>query len=91
MGSTPPYELSRVDRVQQMAEEIINSKTPLTINDLAINGHDLMKIGYAPGTEMGQTLRALMDIVLQDPEENRNPLYRPPDERYGACAGSWWR
>jgi tRNA nucleotidyltransferase (CCA-adding enzyme) len=42
----------------------------LTVQELAINGHDLQRVGIAPGPEMGRLLNHLLDQVLDDPSLN---------------------
>lgn len=43
---------------------------PLSIADLAVDGSDLMEIGIPAGPQIGQTLRRLLDIVVDDPSRN---------------------
>ncbi|MEI7892466.1 MAG: hypothetical protein WCI05_05215, partial [Myxococcales bacterium] len=39
--------------------------------DLCLNGSDLMEaLGLAPGRRVGEVLRALLDVVINDPLEN---------------------
>jgi tRNA nucleotidyltransferase (CCA-adding enzyme) len=40
------------------------------LRDLAIDGDDLIAIGYDPGPAIGHTLRALLDEVVRDPAAN---------------------
>lgn len=47
-----------------------DSGAPLTIGDLAVNGNDLMQAGVPQGPELGQTLKRLLDEVLEHPELN---------------------
>ncbi len=49
---------------------MLEAQEPLTVKDLAINGHDLMAIGIEPGRKMGETLKNLLQIVLDSPELN---------------------
>ena len=42
----------------------------LKLKDLAINGRDLMKMGFKEGREVGQTLSFLLEKVLDDPALN---------------------
>jgi len=72
--------LSREDYSKQQIKDFVlkvhNSKklTPsggFTISDLAINGNDVMTtLGIAPGKEVGDTLKKLLDLVLDDPSLN---------------------
>jgi tRNA nucleotidyltransferase (CCA-adding enzyme) len=44
---------------------------PLSIADLAVDGEDLLAAGVSPGKALGETLRALLEWVLEDPGRNR--------------------
>lgn len=50
--------------------KILSEKQPLTIKDLDINGHDLMKLGINQGKEIGIMLNKLLDIILENPNLN---------------------
>jgi hypothetical protein len=43
---------------------------PLRLEDLAVNGRDLIAQGLKPGPQFGGILSRLMDHVLEDPELN---------------------
>ena len=51
--------------VEGVLEEIFSEKACLSIKDLAVNGHDLMTLGYT-GPAIGQALQFLLDGVLDD-------------------------
>ena len=51
--------------VEGVLEEIISENACLSIKDLAVNGHDLMRLGYT-GPAIGQALQFLLDGVLDD-------------------------
>ncbi len=51
-----------LDRVCEFVNEYNNSKAPIFIRDLLINGNELMDIGFK-GLEIGVTLGALLKIV----------------------------
>jgi len=70
LGSAPPFDFTALNEMQAEIEEILRENQPLNIQDLAINGHDLMEIGIEPGPGMGQILQALLEIVLEDPQKN---------------------
>jgi tRNA nucleotidyltransferase (CCA-adding enzyme) len=44
-------------------------RDPVEISDLAVNGDDLLRIGIT-GKRLGETLRALLRYVLEDPSRN---------------------
>ncbi|HET9003606.1 MAG TPA: CCA tRNA nucleotidyltransferase [Gemmatimonadaceae bacterium] len=45
-------------------------RDPIEIADLAIDGDDLRRAGFAPGPLLGKILSALLDWVLEDPARN---------------------
>ncbi len=45
-------------------------RDPLSVGDLAIDGNDLMKQGVPAGPAIGETLRRLLEVVIDDPAKN---------------------
>lgn len=67
----PPAELNSLDRLTTTIENILTSKTPLTIGELAIGGKDLIEeLGLAPGPQIGKILDNLLKSALRDPGIN---------------------
>ncbi len=57
-------------------------RDPLTLGDLVVDGDDLRQAGVAEGRAMGETLKWLLDQVLDDPGVNsRETLLRMVRER----------
>jgi tRNA nucleotidyltransferase (CCA-adding enzyme) len=56
--------------LQERLQREIDNGVPLTVQALAINGHDLQRLGIAPGPEMGRLLARMLDHVLDDPSRN---------------------
>lgn len=69
-GSMPPHDFSNIDFLRNECERVIKQKEPMTVKDLAINGHQIMKLGIAQGKEVGDILNYLLEIVLENPETN---------------------
>lgn len=46
-------------------------RDPVSIADLAVDGEDLARAGVGSGRAVGDTLRRLLDHVLEHPEDNR--------------------
>ena len=72
-GSKPQYDIYDIYDILNLKEEckrIIDEKQPLTVKDLAINGHDLMALGYKQGKDIGAILTKLLDLVIENPELN---------------------
>ena len=56
--------LSHFPLVRGMVEEILAEGSCLQLKDLAIDGKDLMALGFHPGPELGKCLQALLNQVL---------------------------
>ena len=67
-------KLSNLDSVAEVYKKIIENNAPLCIKDLAVNGNDLIALGIEKGPKIGQILNRLLDIVLENPEENKKEL-----------------
>ena len=52
--------------IHRLLSDIEGENACLTIKDLAINGHDLIDLGYAPGKAMGQCLQNLLSQVVDE-------------------------
>jgi tRNA nucleotidyltransferase (CCA-adding enzyme) len=59
---------ARVESVYRRAIRIAY-RDPVEVSDLSVNGDDLLGIGIA-GKRLGDTLRALLAFVLEDPSRN---------------------
>jgi tRNA nucleotidyltransferase (CCA-adding enzyme) len=59
-----------VDVLRRLRGEL-RSHPPLRLEDLALNGRDLVAMGLKPGPRFGKILDALMEQVLLDPTLNR--------------------
>jgi tRNA nucleotidyltransferase/poly(A) polymerase len=56
--------------LQERLQREIDNGAPLTVQDLALDGHDLQRLGIPPGPKMGKLLAYLLDQVLDDPSRN---------------------
>ena len=70
LGSAPPFNFTELNAIIDGVARIINEKPPMNIKDLAVNGNDLIDLGIQPGPYMGEILRYLMDVVLEDSDKN---------------------
>jgi tRNA nucleotidyltransferase (CCA-adding enzyme) len=71
-GETGPRdedELARLRRFRRVVEAERGS--PHRLADLAVDGTDLIALGYQPGPALGRTLAELLDEVVDDPSLNR--------------------
>ena len=50
---------------------ILEEKNCLSLKDLAVTGHDLIQAGVTPGKQVGESLRELLELVIDHPEYNQ--------------------
>lgn len=63
-------KLAYVDEYENLYDEILEKQQCLSIKELAVNGSDLIAAGMKPGKELGVVLKALLEVVLDDPARN---------------------
>lgn len=56
---------------EKISNKIIEEGQCLTLKELAVNGADLIQAGIAPGKQMGEILKQLLEMVLDDPDKNK--------------------
>lgn len=56
--------------MQKRIAEVISEDMAIKISDLAINGADLMRLGYEPGPVFNKILKYLLEIVIDEPMKN---------------------
>ena len=64
------FAIYGIQKVKERYNEILKNKSPLRIKDLAINGDDIKKDGFLEGKEIGDCLKWMLNIVLENPEYN---------------------
>lgn len=69
-GGAYPNQLKGILRLKRRIQEELEKKPPFGPKDLALNGHDLMNLGYPAGPLLGQILKKLVELVLDDPALN---------------------
>jgi tRNA nucleotidyltransferase/poly(A) polymerase len=64
----PQSELDAAARLRMLLEQ--ERKQPHRLADLAVNGADLIQLGFREGPELGHALESLLDAVVDDPALN---------------------
>jgi hypothetical protein len=59
-----------VDAWRNLRAEL-RAAPPLSLDELAINGGDLKRLGLKPGPVFGEILSELLDQVLDEPDRNQ--------------------
>lgn len=72
-----------LDEIRRIYGEIKSKGHCLSLKELAITGDDLVDIGFKPGKEVGNILKKLLDVVLDDPDmNNRDRLIKLVKQEY---------
>jgi tRNA nucleotidyltransferase (CCA-adding enzyme) len=65
------YNEEAIDHLRELqSRQDAILRHPFTVNDLAVNGHDLMQIGIPEGPEIGRILKEMLETVLDNPDIN---------------------
>ena len=67
-GPPPLDDIERLRRFRRMLEQ--EQRQPHRLADLAVDGRDLIALGFRPGPELGRTLHELLRDVVEDPSRN---------------------
>ena len=58
------YRQEGFDRLSALAEKVLSEEQCFTLKDLAVNGSDLIRMGYKPGPKIGVILDKLLTKVI---------------------------
>lgn len=64
------YEVEKIKELQDELDEIVAAGDAFKISDLAVNGNDLLALGYK-GKEIGNKLNEILLLVVDDKLQNR--------------------
>lgn len=67
-------ELKKVKKIKQKVNEFLKEKPPVSLKDLAINGKDLINLGYKENKKLGEALKKILGIVIEKPELNKKKV-----------------
>ena len=57
-------EIEKLNEIEKLLEEVLQEKECFSLKDLAINGQDLIGIGYKSNKELGNTLNTILQKVI---------------------------
>lgn len=60
----------KVSQIYRMIKEIKQDQDCFSLKDLAVNGKDLMQLGYSQDKSLGNALNTLLGLVMDDKMEN---------------------
>jgi tRNA nucleotidyltransferase (CCA-adding enzyme) len=65
-GTGIPSKSAPFDEIRTLAAQIQAENACLCMKDLAVNGSDLIALGFTPGKQLGSCLQALLELVLDE-------------------------
>ena len=68
--ATVHRDTSNIDLGESILEEVLEDNTPKKRSDLAINGNDLIALGYPQGKIIGDILTKIEEAIIDDKLEN---------------------
>jgi putative nucleotidyltransferase with HDIG domain len=81
-GPEPTEDLAQLARFRRVLES--ERAQPHRLGDLAVDGRDLIELGFRPGPKLGATLRDLLHDVVESPSRNtRDELLRRARAKLG--------
>ena len=85
-GQKSTFEKERIDKVhniEKLLNEVIKENECFSLKDLAIDGKDLLTIGYKSGIELGNTLNGVLQMVIDgDIPNDKEKLLQEASRRY---------
>ena len=74
-GKGRPAFGSPYDKIRRILDQLDKEEGRLQIRDLAVNGHDLMALGFEAGPQIGKCQKQLLEMVLNGEVPNeKEPL-----------------
>jgi tRNA nucleotidyltransferase (CCA-adding enzyme) len=68
VDALPIADIEKLDQFRRLLKR--ERKHPHRLADLAVNGNDLIELGFKPGPDLGHVLRDLLRQVVDDPAQN---------------------
>jgi len=69
-NSKSQFNNNEIKALQKRISEVKEKEMVLKVEDLALDGFDLISLGIKPGPEIGSLLDKLLNIVIEDPMKN---------------------
>lgn len=75
-------KLEKLAQLRELYDGICRRQECISLKDLAVTGSDLIALGMPPGREIGELLKELLDLVLENPHKNtRDELLRISEKK----------
>ena len=66
-------DVSELEEIKKEAQRIIEQNEPRSVKELAVNGFDLMQLGFQ-GKEISNMLEVLLEEVISNPKKNEKEI-----------------
>ncbi len=76
-GQNATYAIERLKTIKEIERiwlELKEKNNCLSLKNLAINGKDLLALGFIAGPEIGAILSKLLELVIEEPNINKKDL-----------------
>ena len=81
-GTAVPETGEELEAIRRHSEEIRRRGDCISLKTLAVTGKDLIQAGMKPGKGLGETLNHLLNLVLENPEQNKKELLIREAKKY---------
>ena len=71
---TVEEKMKDLDESYNLFRKIYQSNQCVSLKELAVSGSDLIANGFKPGKELGDILKMLLEIVIEQPDLNRREI-----------------
>ena len=63
-------ERIQIDLHKKLLQSVIDKEQAVGTKDLAIGGNDILALGVSPGPKVGEILKQLVELIIEDPTQN---------------------
>ena len=81
-GTGKPEDGEIFPQVRRLLDEILSEDACLSVRDLAVNGSDLLDLGFAPDPKLGQCLEHLLEQVQNELIPNEKDILLQSAKQY---------
>ena len=72
-GVADAEDAAALEETGRLLEALLQEELCLSVSDLAVNGEDLISLGFQPGPQLGRCLQALLEQVVSEKLPNTRP------------------
>lgn len=72
--SSERFKSTEIKRGENNIREILQERPPVSLKELAVNGKDLIELGFKDGKEIGKILKKILNLVLEKPILNQEKI-----------------